>query len=496
MTTQNSSWGDLFSGKNAARSLALSGGVALHAINIYIATTILPTVVKEIGGLDLYAWNTTLFVVASILGSALTARLLQGAGPRAAYAVAGALFLAGSLICALAPAMPVLLLGRAVQGLGGGLLFALCYAMIQLLFEERLWPRAMALVSGMWGVATLVGPAIGGVFAEMGVWRAAFASLLPVTLAYLALTTAVLPRRDASQPAAGKLPLRQLLLLAGAVLAVGAGSASALPLWNVAGVAAALLLVCLLLRHEARAPTRLLPRNALDPGAPLWALYATMGLLVVGMTSEIFVPYFLQTLHGQSPLVSGYLAALMAAGWTLSEVISSAWKDAAARRAIVAGPLCVLAGLILLAVFAPRQGGGDQVLLALICVALTLVGFGIGLGWPHLLTRVLQGAAAQDQNAAAASLTTVQLFATALGAALAGMIANLAGLNDPGGAEGAVRAARWMFALFSVAPALALLTALRATAARRAGGLADGVAGGLAGGVAGALTSGARRKSS
>ena len=67
-------WADLLSGRNGVRSLALAGGVALHAVNVYIATTILPSVVRDIGGLDYYAWNTTLFVVASILGSATSAR--------------------------------------------------------------------------------------------------------------------------------------------------------------------------------------------------------------------------------------------------------------------------------------------------------------------------------------------------------------------------------------------------------------------------------------
>lgn len=466
MARETGGWGELLSGQNAARSMALTGGVALHAINIYISTTLLPSVIEEIGGLALYAWNTTLFVVASILGSVLSAKLLQGSGPRGAYAVAAAVFLAGSLICALAPSMPIMLLGRSVQGLGGGLLFALCYAMIQLVFEERLWPRAMALVSGMWGVATLTGPAIGGVFAELGVWRAGFGALVPLTLAYALLTCRVLPGRDRAQVKVGRLPVLQLLLLAGAVLAVCASSASPLPRWNLAGIALAVLLVGLLIRHESSAPTRLLPLHALRLNAPLCTLYATMGLLMIGMTSDIFVPYFLQTLHGQTPLLSGYLAALMAAGWTLSEVLSSGWKGAGVRRAIIAGPVLVLLGLVLLALVAPRHGAGDWALLGPICIALTLVGFGIGLGWPHLLTRVLQLASAEDQGAAASSITTVQLFATALGAALAGMVANLAGLSDPAGIEGTANAARWLFAVFTLAPLLAIATAVRSAGIR------------------------------
>lgn len=94
-------WGELLSGKNGLYALALAGGVTLHAVNMYIATTVMPSVVQDIGGMDFYAWATTLFVVASILGAALTARLLKSAGPRGAYVVATLLFAAGTLISSL-----------------------------------------------------------------------------------------------------------------------------------------------------------------------------------------------------------------------------------------------------------------------------------------------------------------------------------------------------------------------------------------------------------
>ncbi|MBA5791107.1 MFS transporter, partial [Escherichia coli] len=67
-----------------------------------------------------------------------------------------------------AQTMPWMLAGRTAQGFGGGILFALSYALIRVVFDARLWSRAMAMVSGMWGVATLCGPAIGGIFAETG----------------------------------------------------------------------------------------------------------------------------------------------------------------------------------------------------------------------------------------------------------------------------------------------------------------------------------------
>lgn len=104
----------------------------LYALNIYIVTRILRSVVEDIGGLELYAESMTLVVVASILGAALVSRLLDRVGLGQAYAPTTALFATGALICAVAPAFPVLLAGRFVQGFGGGLLYALAYAVIRL----------------------------------------------------------------------------------------------------------------------------------------------------------------------------------------------------------------------------------------------------------------------------------------------------------------------------------------------------------------------------
>ena len=119
------SWGDLLTGANGARAGTLAGGVGLHAINVYVGTTIMPSVVGDIGGLDFYAWNTTIFVIASIIGSVYAAKLLQHTGPRLAYVIAAAIFTVGALGCAMAPSMPIMLIARFVQGLGGGFLFSL-----------------------------------------------------------------------------------------------------------------------------------------------------------------------------------------------------------------------------------------------------------------------------------------------------------------------------------------------------------------------------------
>src|SRR5690606_30165257 len=105
-----------------------------------------------------------------------------------AYLFGAVIFCTGTLVCAFAPDMWVMLVGRAVQGGGGGLLYALAYAMIRQMFPQRLWPRAISLVSAMFGIATLLGPAIGGMFAEAGIWRAAFWSVAPAAILFGAIS--------------------------------------------------------------------------------------------------------------------------------------------------------------------------------------------------------------------------------------------------------------------------------------------------------------------
>lgn len=137
----------------------------------------------------------------------------------------------------------------------------------------------------------MVGPAVGGIFAELNAWRWAFGILLPIMVLYAAFTFRILPKGKPQQRPT-PLPLMQLLLLAGAVLVVSAGSLADSGWLNVGGIVLALLLLIGLIRREGHSRARLLPYQALRRGSALASLYVTVTLLVIGMTSEIFVPYF------------------------------------------------------------------------------------------------------------------------------------------------------------------------------------------------------------
>ena len=434
----------------------------MHAINVHIVTTILPSVVIDIGGLEYYAWNITLFVVASILGSTLTAKLLDAFNPRTAYLLALALFALGSMGCAMAPSMVWMLAGRSVQGLGGGLLAALSYALIRVVFAPPLWPRAVAMVSGMWGVATLFGPAVGGLFAQGGHWRMAFWVLLPVSAVQALIIMSQLSRNDPSGAGTVRVPVAKILLLVGSVLLIAAAGLADAPLWKAGGVLLGLMLGVLVARLDMRAGVQLLPTGSYSLRNVQGRIFAVVCLLMMGTTMEIYVPYFLQSIHVFSPLMAGYATAAMAGGWSMASLLSSGQTGAAADRMVRAGPLVMLLSLLTLTLVLPGETGlavlPQNMLMVL---ALTGIGLGVGLGWPHLLTRVLKAAPKGEENLMSSAITTVQLYAMAVGAALAGLTANAAGLSSPGGVPGAQNAAYWLFGLFAMAPALCLLLTRR-----------------------------------
>jgi len=455
-------WAALFRGKNAVFAVALGGGVVLHALNIYVATTVMPSAVAEIGGLDYYSWATTLFVLASILGAALSPNIMGRAGARTAYFIAVVAFAVGTAVCGMAPNMSVLLAGRFVQGFGGGLLYALAYSAIRLVYPSQLWGRAIGLISAAWGVSTLIGPAIGGLFAQNDAWRWAFGALVPFAALFGLIAAMTLPGRGEGSVSRHP-PIMQLALLAAATVALSLGSLGDQMIWSVACVGGALLAAILLLLIELQGRNTLLPRDTFSRQSRLGVLYATGALLVIGMQPEIYVPYLLQVLHGFSPLVAGYLAALMAIGWTSGSLVSGSWTGGAADRAVRAGPVFGVVGLALLAAFMPQPFDNSWWPVFCVAAGLVSVGFGIGMAWPHLVTRVFETATVDQRDQATGGVTTVQLFATALGSAGAGTLAKLAGVSNPGGELGASSTAFWLFTCFAIVPLMGAALAAAAT---------------------------------
>ena len=459
VSNRQNGWRDLFLHGGLALAVFV-GGIALQAVEGFIGSAMMPTVVRDIGGLDLFAWNATVFVVASIAATILAATRLGSAGPRAVYIIAAATFGVGGLVCGAAPTMLILLAGRALQGFGGGLLVATSFAMLRIVFPQRLWPRAMAMNSLVWGVATVLGPAIGGVFAQWGLWRWAFYIIAPLS-ALLAIGAARILPRQTADGGSGRAPLLQIALVIGAILAVSLSSLiTAQPVIAALLAALAAAAIIALAAIERRAAVQLLPAGAFSPDAETGALFAMVLLLSLASTSTIFAPLFLQRLHGLSPLAAGYITALAAAGWTVAAIMSSGWQHKHAGRAIIAAPIVML--LATLASLPTIAQPGDSPLMLVGCaLALFALGAGIGIAFQHLSTRILASASAVDNQRVSAALGMTQLFAGGLGAAIAGVAVNAAGLPQATNTAGVAIAATSLYVVFALIAAIGIPLGLR-----------------------------------
>jgi MFS family permease len=249
-------WSSLFRNGLGIYTVMLNLGIGLHAVDVFIVSTVMPSVVRDIGGADYYTWTTMLYMVASIIGAATGAPMKAGLGARRAYALGGAQFLVGSVGCAISPTMAAMLVARTIQGFGGGLIISLSMGLISELFPEMLRKRVLALVSSTWGVAALIGPAVGGIFAELGSWRGAFWINAPIIAGFMLAAWLRLPERRGAA-STSLFPYRRMALLAIGVLAVGLASHWHNPLLQAALIALAILFIWGTLRLDhigARSP--------------------------------------------------------------------------------------------------------------------------------------------------------------------------------------------------------------------------------------------------
>ena len=452
------SWRELLGRDYGGATTVLAGGVAIYAINEFITMSLLPSAVADIGGERLYSWVTTVYLVSSVVAATTVGPVLTRLGPRWSYLMALLGFSAGSVLCTLAPTMTLLLVGRVAQGLAGGLLAGLGYAVISAALPDRLWTRASAVVSGMWGVGTLIGPATGGIFAQFDLWRGGFGILAVLAIAMSLLVPIALPARspDAGNGSAGlRIPVRSLLLLGLAALAV---SVAALP--RNAVITACLLvtgvvLVLAFIAVDRRADAAVLPRSAFGPGPLKW-IYATLGLLMGATMVDMYAPLFGQRLGALAPFVAGFLGAALSVGWTGGEIASASVTNTRATvRLVAVAPLVMAVGLAIAA--ASQKDGASTAYVVIWVLALVIAGTGIGIAWPHLSAWAM-GAVVDDpaqQAVAAAAINTVQLICGAFGAGLAGVVVNLHGATD-------ATAGRWMFAAFAALAAVGVVASYRA----------------------------------
>lgn len=398
------------------------------------------------------------YLASSIVAASCAGVLVNAAGARLVYCAGVTIFGLGALLCSLAAATGWIVVGRLIQGLGGGLLVAVPYVLVHQTFPQSVWSRVIALVSASWSVSVLIGPLVGGMFAKFGSWRTAFVATA-VTAGGLATGAFfVLPSVPSTSPQtlASRVPAGRVALICLAIAGMSLTSVVASPLSKLGLIIAAMVSLAVTLQLDRSGRTRLLPSDAFS-----WRTQTGVGLslaLLLCITFsplQIYMPMFLQQLHGLDPLAAGFSVATASLAWTAASLATAGMAEPWSDRLMLTGPAVMGLSLTMIGLLTLHSAT------LLLIPAIALLGAGIGQCWPFVAHRIMDSAKAGDETVAASSVATVQQMGFGLGAAIAGLVANVSGLSAAIADEGMIRAASWVPASFIVFAMLAVLMGLR-----------------------------------
>jgi EmrB/QacA subfamily drug resistance transporter len=400
------------------RALVVAGvicGVFLAAMESTVVATAMPTVVASLGGIRIYSWVFSAFLLSSTLTMPLWGWLADQHGRRRTYLAGLGIFMVGSALAGLAQTMIQLIAFRAVQGVGAGSLITIGMTIIADLYGLERRARMQGYFSGVWGIASLAGPLLGGILADRVSWRWVFYINVPFgLLASAAIAWGlrgegnVRHRRlafDTAGIATFTIGVSCLLL---GLIEGGRGAEWSRP--SVIGllVAAAVLLVGFV-AVERRAAQPLIPLDLF--ANPMVRAAAVTGFLAgMAMFGAIaYVPLFLQAVTGSTATQAGFVLTPFVLGWVVFSILSARLILRMGFRGLVIGGMAVLALSFLL------LAGWNQALTRAVAARdILLAGIGMGLVFVPMLIGV-QNAVMKTVLASATSMT---MFFRAVGGAV------------------------------------------------------------------------------
>jgi MFS family permease len=442
--TQHVPWSTLTQEGHLSRLLLLCFGVWLYAADATLVATVMPVAVEDIGGLPYLSWTYSLYQLGSVATGAIAGLVVLRTGIAKAQILAGIFYVLGCTLSGYAPDMPTMIVGRLMQGMGGGGMVSLAFIGASTLFPKKLWVRIIAVISGVWGVSSLCGPLIGGYFVAGGNWRGAFWAFAAQGLVAVLVAPPLLSRQFQTQKEQTQvMPLARLGLLGIAVLAIcqagvmtSTGVASGL---CVGGV----LLLLLFLKRDAGSQNRIFPQGILNPRTISGSgLLMMSSLFMATISLTVYGPLLMYIIFGAEPLIAGYIIALESLGWTVAAITTSGVSERMESRLIRLGSVFVSSSMVGL-IYAMPAGP-----LWLIALFATCMGVGFGMSWSFVSKRIIANVPEAERTQASASIPTFMRVSMALGSALSGIIANFSGFSEESSVEVAQNVAFWCFAAF------------------------------------------------
>jgi EmrB/QacA subfamily drug resistance transporter len=404
--------------------------MSLGALEATVVSTAMPTIIAQLNGLAHYSWVFAAYLLTSTASVPIWGRLSDLYGRRRMYLLGVAVFLVGSVMSGAAASMFQLIAARAIQGLGAGAIIPLSMTIVGELYALSERARTQALFSGVWGVASIAGPLVGGYITDAIDWRWVFYLNVPFGFCCMLVIALAYPPSRSDRPVHVDWLGASLLFAGVSALLIALGGETGGAAWWFAG---SIALLAAFVRVERRAIEPILPVDLLRHPIMTRTLVVVflVGLALFGAIA--FIPLFVQSVMGGTATQAGQVLTPLFLGWVVMSIVGARLTVRMGYRvSAIGGSVLMTLGFAGLAML---DSDSTRTMLLASC---TVLGAGMGSQMLSLLLAVQHGV----DRARLGLATSLNQFSRSIGAAVgvaamgAIMTRTLTGVALPGGAEG------------------------------------------------------------